>query len=207
MRPRWSSTAVAAVMVSVLAMLVPSTAYAHKQLNITGYDVEVGWSAEPAFVGQLNSVQVLATSKKNGAPLVQLGGVLKVEVIHGKTSVIMPMEPHKPGDLRAWLVPGAKGAYTFHLLGRIGSQAVDVSATSGPGSFDPVQNPVTIPAVATASVVGTAQTSGGVGSPAAASGPTMSSTTTTVLTLIAIVMGVLGMIGGVLAFVHISREH
>ena len=205
MRTRFSSLVVA-VAVMLLVLLVPATAYAHKQLHIPGYDVEVGWGTEPAYVGQLNSVQVLASTAKKGVPVEQFGGALKVQVIHGKSSVTMLMKPAAPGDLRAWFIPGASGAYTFHLTGRIGTQPVDVSATSGPGSFDPVQAPLTFPASAAAPQNTATQTAATAPGQPATSGPALSSATLTVLTLVAIVMAIVGMIGGVLAFIHLSRD-
>jgi hypothetical protein len=145
MRPRSAVPGILAVVLMTLALVVlPPHAIAHETENVPGYDVEVGWGQEPAFTGQLNSVEVLAKTA-DGQPVVQFAGELKVKITHGQASVTLPMEPYKPGDLRAWVVPMDPGRYTFHLTGKIGDQTIDLTASSGPKSFDDVQEAATIP--------------------------------------------------------------
>ncbi len=49
-----------------------------------------------------------------------------------------------PGDYRAWLFPTAPGNYTFHFTGTIGRQRIDQSFTSGPTTFNTVQDPTPV---------------------------------------------------------------
>jgi exosome complex RNA-binding protein Csl4 len=58
-----------------------------------------------------------------------------------------------PGEYLAPIIPTAPGAYTFHLKGKIRSQAVDLTVTSSDSTFDSVispsgiQFPVPLPAM------------------------------------------------------------
>lgn len=201
MRSRSAVFSLTLCVATVVAVVLPGAALAHKALNVPGYHVEVGWSQEPAFAGQLNSVQVLA-STAGGTPVVQFAGALKVKVTHAGATMTFPMEPYKPGDLRAWLIPTAAGRYTFHLTGKIGNRAVDVSATSGPGSFDDVAEAPTVPRAETAASGTGGAAAGQTGIAPAASGGT---STGTVLGIAALVLAALALGIGVFAVARIRK--
>jgi hypothetical protein len=141
----------ATVTVATIALLaVVAPAWAHEARNVGPYRFLVGWGSEPAFVGQENSIQLILTDRATGKP-VQNPGTLKVTAVFGTQTMVFPLEPTfdpdtglgTPGDYRAWLFPTAPGDYTFHFTGTIGSQKVDESFTSGPTTFNPVQDPTT----------------------------------------------------------------
>jgi hypothetical protein len=46
-----------------------------------------------------------------------------------------------PGDYRAWFIPSQPGPYTFHFTGSVHGTKIDESLTSGPTTFDEVQDP------------------------------------------------------------------
>src|SRR6478735_9175556 len=46
-----------------------------------------------------------------------------------------------PGDYRAWFIPSQPGPYTFHFTGSVRGTKIDESLTSGPTTFDEVQDP------------------------------------------------------------------
>jgi hypothetical protein len=50
----------------------------------------------------------------------------------------------EPGDYRAWFVPTAPGAYSFHLRGKIRGQRVDQRFTSSPTTFAEVEDPARV---------------------------------------------------------------
>jgi hypothetical protein len=49
-----------------------------------------------------------------------------------------------PGDYRAWFIPTAPGAYSFHFTGSIKGQKVDQTFKSGPTTFDEAKDPAEI---------------------------------------------------------------
>ena len=132
----------------VLALSAP--AFAHEERTVGAYQIVVGWGDEPAYAGQKNSVQLLAT--KAGKPVLNLGDSLKVEVVFGEQQMELSFEPAfdveegfgTPGDYRAWIIPTTPGTYTFHLVGAIGKQKVDERFTSGPTTFDDVADPAEV---------------------------------------------------------------
>ncbi len=109
--------------------------------------VALGWQHEPAYVNELNAVQVLVTDA-SGAPVDDLApGDLSVTVTFGgRTSEPVPLDPTwdedtglgTKGEYVGAIIPTEPGDYTFHLTGTIHGQAVDETATSGDSTFDPV---------------------------------------------------------------------
>ena len=145
----------AAVCVAVLAALALATAQpasAHTARDVGAYHFLVGWGSEPAYAGQLNSVQLVLTYRSSGKPVTDLGSGFHVTVIYGIRRVALPLEPTfdpdtgfgTPGDYRAWLIPTAAGDYTFRFTGRVGGQSIDQSFTSGPTTFATVEDPASV---------------------------------------------------------------
>jgi len=142
---------VAAIVVGLAALWAAAPAGAHEVRNVGAYQFVVGWGTEPAYAGQENSVQLILSDRATGRPVVDLGDTLRVEVSFGSQSKLFALEPTfdpdtglgTPGDYRAWLFPTAPGDYTFHFSGKIGSQTVDQSFSSGPTTFSTVQDPST----------------------------------------------------------------
>jgi hypothetical protein len=137
----------------LLALSAPP-ASAHEERKVGRYVFHVGFGDEPAYAGAKNSVQVLLHDASNDKPVVDLGDTLKVDVSLGnndaqKTS--MTLEPDfevgefgTPGDYRAFFIPTAPGAYTFHFTGTIKGQRVDQKFTSGPQTFSEIQDPAEV---------------------------------------------------------------
>jgi hypothetical protein len=132
-----------------LLLLGAAPALAHEARTIGNLDVEVGWGTEPAYSGEVNSVQLLLT--QNGKPVTDLGDTLDVEVTFGDQTQNFTIEPFfeegefgTPGDYRAWLIPTAPGQYSFHFTGTVNGQDVDETFTSGPKTFDDIENPQSV---------------------------------------------------------------
>jgi hypothetical protein len=132
-----------------LLLLGAAPAIAHEARAIGNLDVEVGWGTEPAYSGEVNSFQLLLT--QNGKPVTDLGDTLDVEVTFGDQTQNFTIEPFfeegefgTPGDYRAWLIPTAPGQYSFHFTGTVNGQDVDETFTSGPKTFDDIENPQSV---------------------------------------------------------------
>ena len=136
---------------TVFVLALSSPAFAHEERAVGTYHFVVGWGDEPAYAGLKNSVQLILSTKA-GKPVTNLGDSLKVELIFGQQQMELPLEPaFDPeegfgtlGDYRAWIIPTAPGAYTFHFFGSIGKQKVDERFTSGPKTFDDVVDPAEV---------------------------------------------------------------
>jgi hypothetical protein len=132
-----------------LMILGAAPALAHEGRKLGDLEMEVGWGTEPAYAGEVNSVQILLVH--DGKPVVDLGDTLDVEVTFGDQTQSFPIEPNfepgefgKPGDYRAWLIPTTSGRYSFHFTGTIDGEDVDETFTSGPSTFDDIENPQTV---------------------------------------------------------------
>jgi len=131
---------------AVAVFAVPSGA--HETKEVGGYSFVVGWGIEPAYVGQLNSVQLIVTHKADGDPVNDPGARLSVIVTYGTEEIKMDLVPTYSGDLgtgtpgeyRALLIPTAPGDYTFHVTGTIGGTKVNEKVTSSPKTFSPVED-------------------------------------------------------------------
>lgn len=135
--------AVAVAVAVCLAVLVGAApAVAHETNEVGALAVEIGWGVEPAYVGQLNSVQVIVTHKADGDPIEDAGADLKATVAYGDEQVVLGLEPNfqeRAGEYRALLIPTAPGDYTFQIRGTVDGQKVDEKVTSSPDTFSPVE--------------------------------------------------------------------
>jgi hypothetical protein len=148
------SITVAAGLAGLLLALGAAPASAHEERKVGNYVFHVGFGDEPAYAGAKNSVQVLLHDAKTDKPVVDLGDTLKVDVTTGNSDtpkMSMNMEPDfevgefgTPGDYRAFFIPTAAGAYTFHFTGTIKGQRVDQKFTSGPQTFSVVDDPAEV---------------------------------------------------------------
>lgn len=135
---------VATCMVAAFAM-VPRAAWAHGDTQAgPTTQLEIGWLTEPAYAGFPNAVFVHA--EHDGKP--RSDAKLSVVVTYGDKDATtrtdpMPLDPAfgKPGDYHADLIPTAAGQYTFKITGRVGEDRVNVTMTSGPNTFDGIEEP------------------------------------------------------------------
>jgi hypothetical protein len=150
MRRKCTAILVTSVLAGLLLLVAASPAAAHTTKKVGAYNFVVGWGSEPAYAGQQNSVQLVLTKLSTGKPVVNLGNALTVTIIYGTQQMPMALTPTfdpdtgfgTPGDYRAFFFPTAPGNYTFHFAGKIGTQAVDESFSSGPTTFATVEDPM-----------------------------------------------------------------
>jgi len=138
--------AMACALAAVTLIVGAPAAFAHAQRQAGPIHMEIGFGTEPAYVGLPNSVQIILTER--GKPVVNLGDALKVQVSFGGQQQDIPLEANfevggdgTPGDYRAWFIPSQPGPYTFHFTGTVHGTKIDESLTSGPKTFDEVQDP------------------------------------------------------------------
>jgi hypothetical protein len=154
MKTTMRSLILVAGLAGLLLALGAAPASAHEERKVGNYVFHVGFGDEPAYAGEKNSVQVLLHDAKTDKPVVDLGDTLKVDVTQGTDDtpkMSMSVEPNfevgefgTPGDYRAFFIPTAAGAYTFHFTGTIKGQQVDQKFTSGPQTFSEVQDPTEV---------------------------------------------------------------
>ena len=145
--------AVAAVPVLLIAVTV-APASAHVLKTAGPYHLLIGFGSEPTYAGAQNSVFLLLTDAKTGAPVVDegLGDTLKVAVGFGTQTKLLPLvssfDPDSgqgtKGVYNAYFIPTVPGDYTFHFSGTIHATRVDITVKSSPTTFDSAHDPATI---------------------------------------------------------------
>lgn len=132
--------AVAVVAALGLAGIVAAPATAHEARAVNGYEVEVGFATEPAYVGDRNGL--FLSVKKDGQPVEGVEQGLRASVAYGSQAreLTLTAQEDAPGTYVGAFIPTAAGKYTFLLTGSMpdGSR-VDQSFTSSPTGFDEVQ--------------------------------------------------------------------
>lgn len=131
---------VAAVMAAALLTFIPQIASAHAERTVGPFDLEIGFRDEPVYVGVPNAV--FLELMKDGEEVADVGDSLTVTLGFGdQTSDPIVFEPmEEPGQFQAPFVPSQAGAYTFTLSGSVDGDALELSLTSGPKTFDEAQD-------------------------------------------------------------------
>lgn len=131
---------VAAVMAAALLTFIPQIASAHAERTVGPFDLEIGFRDEPVYVGVPNAV--FLELMKDGEEVAGVGDSLTVTLGFGdQTSDPIVFEPmEEPGQFQAPFVPSQAGAYTFTLSGSVDGDALELSLTSGPKTFDEAQD-------------------------------------------------------------------
>ena len=138
------TTAVLCVALGVLAVPV----LAHETATAGDLALELGWGTEPAYAGQLNSVQLIVTHKADGDPINDAGALLAATVSYGDQQQEFQLTPTydaeagtgTPGEYAALVIPTAPGDYTFHVTGTVEGVKVDLKVASSPKTFSPVED-------------------------------------------------------------------
>ena len=148
---------VLATMAAVPVLFIAATAApasAHVLKTAGPYHLLIGFGNEPTYAGEQNSVFLLLTDAKTGAPIVDegLGDTLKVSVGFGTQTKQLPLvssfDPDSgqgtKGVYNAYFVPTVPGDYTFHFSGSIHATKVNITVTSSPTTFDSAHDPAAI---------------------------------------------------------------
>jgi len=146
--------AIMAVLPALLIVVAAGPASAHVLKRVGPYDLLIGFGNEPTYAGAQNSVFLLLTDAKTGAPIVDegLGDTLKVAVGFGTRTTRLPLvssfDPDSgqgtKGVYNAYFVPTVPGDYTFRFFGTVRGQKVNITVTSSPTTFDSAHDPAAI---------------------------------------------------------------
>jgi hypothetical protein len=139
---------VAAAAAGLLVSPLAAPGLAHGEKEVAGYTLVVGFGEEPAYAGMRNSVQLVVS--RGGRPVTDMRS-MKVAVTTGdrqpKQLILQPWFGEgwgEQGDYRAFFIPTAPGAYTFHFTGSINGTEIDRRYTSGKDGFDEVADPTQV---------------------------------------------------------------
>lgn len=139
-----SRLAAAAVISLVLvALAVPATALAHERRTIANgqYDVVVGWSVEPAYVGMTNTATIRIMNAGTTTPVTGADKTLKLTIRQGASTQPFPLTPAfgQDGLYQADIVPTRVGDYQLIFTGTIGDASMNETFDTADGKFDAVQ--------------------------------------------------------------------
>jgi hypothetical protein len=150
-------SAVSTIAIVVASLLLFSGhAYAHERRTVGPYQFVVGWLNEPAYVGQLNSLDLRITDTR-GNPATPVTGLEKTLTADLTAGGLAPFKLDvsarfgAAGAYNGWVMPTVVGTYTFHIVGKIDTQTIDEKFTSGPNTFGDIENiaalqyPTTVP--------------------------------------------------------------
>jgi hypothetical protein len=135
-----------AVAGAFLVSLTPIVA-AHGHTEAAGFHFVIGWSGEPALVGQPNGVDLFVYDADE-KPITDIpaDAISVVVSTGGQDSSSLSLSPAfdveegfgTPGEYSTDLIPTAPGEYSFHFTGTIHGKAIDLSMTSSDSTFDVV---------------------------------------------------------------------
>jgi hypothetical protein len=134
---------------ALVVTIAPQRASAHERRDIVGgkYQAVVGFLTEPAYQGQMNSLDLTVTSKTDKNPDGTAKGIeglektLKAQVISNGKTLDLPVQSrfNMPGKYAAYFQPTVAGQYSFRVYGTINGENVDEKFDSGPNTFGDVQ--------------------------------------------------------------------
>jgi hypothetical protein len=141
------ASTIAIVVASLL--LFSGHAYAHERRMVGPYQFIVGWLNEPAYLGQLNSLDLrISDTRQNPAAAVSgLEKTLTADLAAGGLApytLTVSARFGTAGAYNGWVMPTVKGTYIFHITGKIDTQTVDEKFTSGPNTFGDIEDTTTL---------------------------------------------------------------
>jgi len=191
------------VVLGAMALLVwPGTALAHERRTIGNgqYDVVVGWSGEPAYVGQMNSATIRIMNAGTTTPVTGADKSLKLAIRQGASTQAFPLKAAfgQDGYYTADIMPTRAGDYQWTFTGDISGTPVNETFDTADGKFNAVQPPTAVqfpvqladPATATAAVQSAQADAQGART----------------LALVAIAVGILGLLIGLTALMMSGRQ-
>ncbi len=131
------------VIVAASVLLFSGAAYAHERRTVGPYQLVVGWLNEPAYVGELNSLDLRITDTRTNQPVSGGEKTLTADVTAGGLApftLTVTARFGTAGAYNGWVMPTVVGTYAFHIKGKIESLDVDEKFTSGPGTFGDMQD-------------------------------------------------------------------
>jgi hypothetical protein len=186
----------------LVAVAMPGAALAHERRTIAGgkYDVVVGWSNEPAYVGMKNSATIRIMNAGTTTPVTGAEKSLKLAIRQGASTQAFPLEAvfGQEGLYSADIMPTRVGDYQWIFSGDVGGNSVNETFDTADGKFNGVQpaNTLQFPV----------QIGDPVQNAAAVQAAQADAQSARMLAMVAIVIGVLGVIAGVAAYAIGTRR-
>ena len=150
MRTRSRRILLAGAVAGTLLLSLTTIVAAHGHTEAAGFHFVIGWSGEPALVGQPNGAQLFVYDAAE-KPIIDIpaDAISLVVSTGGQDSSSLSLSPAfdleegfgTPGEYSTEIIPTAPGDYTFHFTGTIHGKAIDVSMASGDETFDGVVAP------------------------------------------------------------------
>jgi hypothetical protein len=136
------AAAIAVVVASLGILSMPAAA--HERRAVGPYTFVVGWIVEPAYVGQINALDLTVTETASTKPVEGLEKTLKADLVTGGAAATMPLTIAArfglPGKYQGQVLPTKTGDYTFHITGTVNTTAIDEKFESGPGRFGGIED-------------------------------------------------------------------
>jgi hypothetical protein len=214
---RFSVAALAAIIAISLSGVFSGTpkSLAHEHRAVGNYEITVGFLNEPAFAYEPSGLDLRVIFFPNGVPEEEseeaeaqgqpvegLEETLQAEVIAGggASTKEIPIEAAfgDPGAYESPMIFSAPGDYSFHIFGEIDGTPIDETFVSGPETFGPMENPNEIEFPEELAAPATVDSSSD------SSSDNSSDDTATILAIIGIAAGVIGI--GVGAFAIAQRR-
>ncbi len=133
----------AATLLLVALFVVPGTALAHERRTIANgkYDVVVGWEDEPAYADMKNGAGIRVMLAGTNTPVTGAEKTMKLAIRQGANTKNFPLEPvfGQDGYYVADIVPTRVGDYQWIFTGSINSDPVNETFDTADGKFDGVQ--------------------------------------------------------------------
>lgn len=145
---RRMTTRVLALMtvVTIIALVGATPAFAHEDRKVGRWHFDVGWETEPTYAGFANAVH-LGIHDASEKPFLALGDTLKVDVTAAGKTTSLAFEPAfegdegQPGVYLAAMIPTRPGTFAFRISGTIRGDKIDETFTCGEATFDCVKDP------------------------------------------------------------------
>jgi hypothetical protein len=138
-----SVAAAIAVVVASLGIFA-SPAAAHERRTVGPYTFVVGWIVEPAYVGQINALDLTVTETASTMAVEGLEKTLKADLVAGGGAATLPLTIAArfglPGKYQGQVLPTRTGDYTFHITGMVNTTQIDENFESGPGRFGSIED-------------------------------------------------------------------
>jgi hypothetical protein len=123
--------------------LAPGSALAHERRTIGSgkYDVVVGWNVEPAYVGQMNQASIRIMNAGTTTPVTGADKSLKLAIRQGASTQAFPLKAAfgQDGFYTADIMPTRVGDYQWIFTGDINGDAVNETFDTADGKFNAVQ--------------------------------------------------------------------
>jgi len=121
-----------------------NVALGHERRTVGPYTFVIGWIVEPAYVDNMNALDLTVTETQGAKAVEGLEKTLQAEVIVGGAAKTMPLKLAArfglPGKYQGQLLPTRTGDYSFHIFGNVGTTKVDEKFESGPNTFGGIES-------------------------------------------------------------------